>query len=95
MRITFLAAVALTDNPACQADDFTPLLAQASASDAITLWHLLPRVRGKVRRQVAERMASLVQVPEDVAIERVLALEPAALEAWWNALGAGRYEDFR
>ena len=92
---SFLAAVALTDNPACQADDFTPLLAQASASDAITLWHLLPRVRGKVRRQVAERMASLVQVPEDVAIERVLALEPAALEAWWNALGAGRYEDFR
>jgi hypothetical protein len=91
----FLAAVAVTDNPACQADDFTPLLAQAEASDAVTLWHLLPRVRGKVRRQVAERIAALIEVPRRVPIERVLALEPAALEAWWDALGVGRFEDFR
>jgi len=90
----FLAAVAVTDNPACQADDFTPLLVTAEASDAITLWHLLPRVRGNVRRQVAERIASLIDVPRDVALDRVLALEPAALEAWWNALGVGALEDW-
>lgn len=91
----FLAAVAVTDNPACQADDFTPLLEKAEARDVITLWHLLPRVRGKVRRQVAERIASLVDVPSEVTIDQVLALEPAALEAWWNALGLGDFEKWR
>jgi hypothetical protein len=90
----FLAAVAVTDNPACQADDFTPLLESAEASDAITLWHLLPRVRGDVRRQVAERIASLIEVPHDVMLDRVLALEPLALEAWWNALGVGTLEEW-
>jgi hypothetical protein len=88
----FLAAVAVTDNPACQADDFAPLLEKAKASDAITLWHLLPRVQGKVRRQVAERFASLVDVPHDVTLDQVLALDPAALAAWWNALGLGSLE---
>lgn len=90
----FLAAVAVTDNPACQAEDFTPLLESAEASDAITLWHLLPRVRGSVRRQVAERIVSLIEVPREVAIDRVLALEPAALESWWNALGVGTLDEW-
>jgi hypothetical protein len=91
----FLAAVAVTDDPACQADDFALLLAHAEASDAITLWHLLPRVRGEVRRQVAERIAFLVEVPGDVTLDRVLALEPEALAAWWNALGVGAFEEWQ
>src|SRR5258706_9942993 len=91
---SFLAAVAAADNPACQADDVTALLASAEAGDAITLWHLLPRVRGQVRRQVAERFASLAEVPKDVAPGGVLALEPAPLEAWWDALGVGTLEDW-
>jgi hypothetical protein len=91
----FLAAVTVTDNPACQADDFTPLLASAEAGDAITLWHLLPRVQGRVRRQVAERIASLIEVPSDVALDRVVALEPKALEAWWDALGVGPLVEWR
>jgi len=85
----FLEALAVTDNPACQTDDFSRVLENAQANDAITLWSLLPRVRGKVRRQVAERIAELIEVPREIPLERVLALEPAALEAWWNALGAG------
>jgi hypothetical protein len=91
----FLEALAVTDNPACQTDDFSRVLVNAQASDAITLWSLLPRVPGKVRRQVAERIAELIEVPREVAIERVLALEPAALEAWWNALGVGPLEPRR
>lgn len=90
----FLAAIALTDNMQCQTDDLVAILAHAEASDAITLWHLLPRVQGKARRQVAERIAALIEVPADVALERVLALEPAALEAWWNALGVGSYREW-
>lgn len=90
----FLAAVALTDDPACQADDFTTVVENAEAADAITLWHLLPRVRGNVRRQVAERFLALVAVEPDVSLERVLALEPEALGALWNALGMGTLEDW-
>jgi hypothetical protein len=90
----FLAAIALTDNMQCQTDDLAAILAQAEASDAISLWHLLPRVQGAARRQVAERMATLIAVPSDVALDRVLALEPAALAAWWDALGVGSYQEW-
>ncbi len=90
----FLAAIAVTDNMQCQTDDLVAILAHAEASDAITLWHLLPRVQGATRRQVAERIAALIPVPAGVAMERVLALEPAALEAWWDALGMGTYRDW-
>ena len=90
----FLAAISLTDNMQCQADDLAAILVHAEASDAITLWHLLPRVQGTTRRQVAERIAALIAVPADVAIERVLALEPAALQAWWDALGVGSYREW-
>lgn len=91
----FLAAIALTDNMQCQADDLAVILAQAEASDAISLWHLLPRVQGNARRQVAERIASLIDVPSDVALDRVLELEPAALAAWWDALGVGAYREWK
>lgn len=91
----FLAAIALTDNMQCQTDDLVAILATAEASDAITLWHLLPRVQGAARRQVAERMATLIAVPSDVALDRVLALDPAALEAWWNALGVGTLQEWK
>lgn len=90
----FLAAIARTDAMQCQTDDLKPILATAEASDAITLWHLLPRVQGAARRQVAERIASLIPVPPGVAMERVLGLEPAALEAWWDALGLGTYREW-
>jgi len=91
----FLAAIAVTDNMQCQTDDLVAILSHAEPSDAITLWHLLPRVQGKARRQVAERIAALIEVPSDIAIERIVALDPAALEAWWNALGVGTLEEWK
>lgn len=91
----FLAAIALTDNMQCQTDDLARILAQAEASDAITLWHLLPRVQGTARRQVAERIAALIEVPRDIAQDRVLALEPTALAAWWDALGVGTLQEWK
>lgn len=91
----FLAAVAVTDNPACQSDDYGPVLASAETSDAITLWHLLPRVRGEVRRKVAERFASLIALPREVTLDRIVALDPRALEACWNVLGLGALEEWR
>jgi hypothetical protein len=71
------------------------VLARAEALDAITLWHLLPRVGAGERARVAARIAALIEVPADVPIERVLALEPAALDAWWAALGMGPTSEWR
>ena len=90
----FLAAIAAWDgNHAPAALD--TVLATAEASDAITLWHLLPRVGGDERERVAARIGALIEVPRDVSRARVLALEPAALDAWWAAIGMGEAAEWR
>jgi hypothetical protein len=91
----FLEALAMYDQPNCAATVLDTVLERAEASDALTLWHLLPRVQGTNRERVARRIAALIEVPAEVAIERVLALEPAALDAWWAAIGMGPAVDWR
>jgi hypothetical protein len=91
----FLALLAETDNPQCDTGELASALEAAEASDAITLWHMLPRVMGARRLQVARRIAQLIEVPDGIAIERIVALDPAALEAWWNALGVGTLQEWR
>lgn len=91
----FLAALEAYDQPDCAATAIDTVLAKAEASDAITLWHMLPRVSVDERERVARRIAVLIEVPRDVPIERVLALEPAALDAWWGAVGMGPAEEWR
>jgi hypothetical protein len=91
----FLAALAAYDLPERPAAAVDMVLATAEGSDALTLWHLLPRVGGDDRARVAERIAELIEVPADVPRERVLALEPAALDAWWGAIGMGEASEWR
>jgi len=91
----FLAALAAYDQPGCAATVLDTVLAAAEASDAITLWHLLPRVAGAERERVARRIAGLIEVPANVAFERVLALEPEALDEWWAAIGMGPAHEWR
>jgi hypothetical protein len=91
----FLFALAAYDSAASNPAALDRVLAMAEPSDAITLWHLLPRVSGEARARVADRMANLIEVPKGVARERVLALEPAALDAWWGAIGMGAAADWR
>lgn len=73
------------------------LLAQASEHDALTLWHLLPRVSEPERAQVYDRMVELIDAPQrledggpptDTATLRTLtlALNAHALEAWWKEI---------
>ncbi len=85
----FLALLESFDQPACASNTLDSVLAAAEPSDAISLWHLLPRVTGDDRTSVALRMAELIELPADVPMERVLELEPAALDAWWGAIGMG------
>ena len=91
----FLAVLEAYDRPGCAADTLDSVLAAAEASDAISLWHLLPRVMGDDRRKVATRMAQLIELPADVSVERVLALEPAALDAGGPAIGLGDAGEWR
>jgi hypothetical protein len=81
--------------PASPAFLLERVLSTAEPSDAITLWHLLPRVDETARARVAARIAALIEVPADVSRERVLALEPAALDAWWGAIGMGPASEWR
>lgn len=64
------------------------VLAEARERDAITLWHLLPRVEGDARARVYDRLAELVPPPESVTREAVLALDRTALDAWGAEAGA-------
>lgn len=91
----FLSAIAAHDAAPEDAAALERVLDAAEASDAITLWHLLPRVSGEARARVADRIAALIEVPADVSRARVLALEPAALDAWWGAIGMGPASEWR
>jgi len=91
----FLALLEDYDQPACASGTLDSVLAAAEPSDAISLWHLLPRVAGGDRVKVAHRLAALISPPAEVSVERVLALEPAALDAWWAAIGMGEAESWR
>jgi hypothetical protein len=50
--------------------------------DTLTLWHLLARVRESDRARIFDRMEALAGLPDGVTREKILALDPAALEAW-------------
>jgi hypothetical protein len=63
------------------------LLAEARPRDAMTLWHLLPRVKGQARELVYERMAALTNPPAGVERAGVLALNQPMLDAWWDSWG--------
>src|SRR5262245_9873284 len=91
----FLAAIDAYEQRPDSEPVLEGMLAVAEASDAITLWHLLPRVQGDDRARVAARIAELIEVPADVALERVLALDRAALDAWWGAIGMGPASEWR
>jgi len=65
------------------------ILASARQRDALTVWHLLRRVPVQDRDAVFDRLARLIQVPQGVTREQVLAGDQHAIDALWEALGLG------
>ena len=63
------------------------VLEHARGRDAMTLWHLIPRVSGADRIAVVDALASRVPPPADVSRDAVLRLDRAALDQWWDLLG--------
>lgn len=58
------------------------VLTEARKRDGLTLWNLLPRVEGKEREHVYERLAELVPPPQEVTREGVLRLDELMLDQW-------------
>ena len=63
------------------------VLDRARGRDAMTLWHLIPRVGGGDRAAVVDALAARVPMPGTVSREAVLRLDRAALDQWWDTLG--------
>ncbi|MBK7406339.1 MAG: FecR domain-containing protein [Phycisphaerales bacterium] len=66
-------------------DALDTLLARARPRDSLTLWHLLGRTEGEARRRVGATLANLAPTDADV-VSGAVALEPLALESWWERL---------
>src|SRR5438552_7370704 len=59
--------------------ELTLILEQSRPRDALTLWHLLPRVDKSERPRVYDRLAALVPPPADVSKEGILQLDEKML----------------
>lgn len=55
------------------------ILASARLRDTLTLWHLLSRVAAGDRAPVYDRISALTPLPAGISKERILALDPEAL----------------
>jgi len=73
-------------NPEDRKSALAPILSEARARDAMTLWYLLRRVDPGCRPAVYDRMAALVNPPPDVTREGILNLDRPMLDRWKSKL---------
>jgi hypothetical protein len=89
----FRSALAQLDSldptPASRKSALAIVLHEARTRDALTLWHLLPRVSSVECPAVYDRLAALVPPPPGVTREGILRLDIPMLDSWWNALDLG------
>ena len=72
-----------------RSDALRVILSDRSGADAVTLWHLIPRVDAVDRAGVVDALADQVPMPDGVTREAVLRVDRLALDRWWNELGLG------
>ena len=58
------------------------VLRESQIRDALSLWHLLPRVDSDSRGSIYDRLAQLLPPPPNVTREGVVDLDPAMLDRW-------------
>jgi hypothetical protein len=76
-------------DPARRHDALQRILRYGGHGDAVTLWHLIPRVDASDRAAVVDALADQVAVPDGVTREALLRADRAALDRWWDTLGLG------
>jgi hypothetical protein len=62
------------------------IVGEANPDDAVTLWHLLARVRRNDRKKVFDALAAQVPPPPDVTREGILRLDKKMLDRWWGEI---------
>jgi hypothetical protein len=77
------------DSATARQEALRVILKEARPRDGFTLWHLLARVEESERPMVYGRLAALLHPPAGATRESTLALDPSALDAWWNAFELG------
>lgn len=78
-----------------QTDAVSRILADAAPADALTLWHLLPRVEVHERDRLFDRLASVVPPPAGVTREGIRSGRRDMLDRWWDELGFGSMQFWR
>jgi len=63
------------------------VLEHARGRDAMTLWHLIPRVNRVDRTIVVAALDARVPLPASISRDAVQQLDRAALDQWWDELG--------
>jgi hypothetical protein len=65
------------------------VLADATAGDAVALWHLLDRVEATDRDAVYATLARFAPPPSGVTRQGIVDGDRGMRDAWWDALGLG------
>ena len=68
-------------------DALRTVVTRARGRDAMTLWHLIPRVSAAERSTVVDALAARVAMPGGLTRDAVMRLDRDALDRWWDALG--------
>jgi hypothetical protein len=58
------------------------VLSESHVRDALSLWHLLPRLDAESRGLIYDRLAQLLPPPTDVTREGIVALDRKMLNSW-------------
>lgn len=61
------------------------LLTATTNREAMLVWNLLWRVNPDQRVMVRDRLAKLIVEPKGIKSDSILNLDPAAMDAWWDA----------
>jgi hypothetical protein len=58
------------------------VIRESHLRDALSLWHLLPRVDAQSRGLIYDRLSRLLPPPSEVTRDSIVALDPMSLDAW-------------
>jgi len=58
------------------------VIRESHVRDALSLWHLLPRMDTQARGMIYDRLAQLLPPPPEVTRDGILALNPKMLDTW-------------
>jgi ferric-dicitrate binding protein FerR (iron transport regulator) len=81
-----LNAIDFGRDPGVRDSEARWVLSQAQDRDAVTLWHLLPRVSSQVREDVYDRLATMASPPAEVTRTGILSLDSRMLRAWGETI---------